>query len=225
VEEQEQIKEEIAVEQRRAPYQKRLPGCYLVPVILAFSAFVILIIVLLNSSFDLQFTHSLQSIDNPFFTWIMTAISWMGYMPQSFILAVLGTAVLYCLKKRREASVLLVAALAAQLLNILIKIAVQRPRPSIDLVHVVKRFNDYSFPSGHVMMYTVMFGLACYFAFTLLPRSWKRTALLIVFNGSILLIGISRIYLGAHWASDVAAAYLIGGAVWMAAVKFYQRTV
>ena len=69
-----------------------------------------------------------------------------------------------------------------------------------------------SFPSGHVMSYIAFWGLI--FSFTLIlfkGHHWWRTTLLIVSGLCVVLIGPSRIYLGAHWASDVLGAYLLGG--------------
>jgi membrane-associated phospholipid phosphatase len=73
---------------------------------------------------------------------------------------------------------------------------------------------DYSFPSGHVLYFTAFFGFLIFLAYTLFKHSWWRTLLLVILGVMVALIGLSRIYEGQHWASDVLAAYLLGS-VWL----------
>jgi membrane-associated phospholipid phosphatase len=174
------------------------------------------------SSFDLLITRTLQSLNYPPVAWAMSLVSWIGYMPQVFIIMVINAMLLYGFGQRLEAFISLIASLLIQVLNILVKIVVHRPRPSADLVHVFNMLSGYSFPSGHVMFYTVFFGFNWFLTFTLLPHSWKRTLLLMVFGGLVLMIGVSRIYLGEHWASDVTGAYLLSGIVLTGVIQFYR---
>jgi membrane-associated phospholipid phosphatase len=152
----------------------------------------------------------------------MTFISWAGFSPQSFIIPVIIIVLIYVLGYHWEAAVSLIAAVTVELLNLLIKTLVHRARPSVDLVHVTSLLQSYSFPSGHVMFYTGFFGFVCFLLFTLLKPSWTRTLLLIVFGGHVVLVGMSRIYLGEHWASDVVAAYLLGGLCLIGCIHFYR---
>ena len=108
-------------------------------------------------------------------------------------------------------------------INALVKLIIQRPRPSPDLVHVVKMMNDYSFSSGYVMYYTAFLGFIRFLAFTLLRKSWLRTLILVVFGAMILLVGVSRVYLGQHWMSDVAGAYLLGSLALVLIIAVYRR--
>ena len=64
------------------------------------------------------------------------------------------------------------------------------------------------------MYFTTFLGFMLFLVYTLLKKSWWRTALLIILGGMVALIGLSRIYEGQHWASDVFAAYLLGS-VWL----------
>jgi len=174
------------------------------------------------SFFDLQITRTLQTLNYPPVAWAMNLVSWIGYNPQAFILVLLSAMLLYGFGQRWEAFVLLVASLLTQVINILVKIVVHRPRPSADLVHVFNVLSGYSFPSGHVTFGTVFFGFCWFLTFTLLPLSWKRTLLLLILGGLVLMIGVSRIYLGDHWASDVVGAYLLSGTVLIGVIQFYQ---
>jgi membrane-associated phospholipid phosphatase len=87
---------------------------------------------------------------------------------------------------------------------------------------VFNRLNDYSFPSGHVMFYIGFLGFVGFLAFSLLKPSLKRSVILMLFGGPVIFIGASRIYLGAHWASDVLAAYLLGSLTLVATIQFYR---
>ena len=116
----------------------------------------------------------------------------------------------------------LIAALLSIGLNVLVKDLLQRPRPAATLVHVLAKLTDYSFPSGHVMFYTGFYGFIVFLAFTLLKPSLKRTLLLAFFGFLVLLIGVSRIYVGEHWASDVLGAYLLGTLTLVAIVQLYR---
>jgi membrane-associated phospholipid phosphatase len=181
----------------------------------------ILVYTIGSFSFDLRVTHALQSINFPGFAEFMRLVSWGGYTPQSIVIAgVIGMLLLYSFNQPWEAVVASATAIFASLSNLLIKELIHRPRPASDLVSVIHDLDSYSFPSGHVMFYTIFFGFIFFLGFTLLKPSWKRTLLLIIFGSLILLVGISRIYLGAHWASDVIGAYLLSfpiltGSIWL----------
>jgi undecaprenyl-diphosphatase len=171
---------------------------------------------------DIQITHALQSINSPLFAGVMSIISWPGFPPQSFVISVLIVLLIYILGLQWEAVAALVAALLPPVVNVIVKDMIRRPRPTMDLVHVFNILNSYSFPSGHVMFYVGFFGFIWFLIFTILKHSWRRTLLLILFGSLIALIGISRIYLGQHWASDVLGAYLLGGLTLAAILQFYR---
>ena len=171
---------------------------------------------------DLEITRALQSINSPIFATLMNLISWPGFSPQSFILSALIVVLIYTFGLRWEALTALIAALLPPLVNVIVKEWIRRPRPTIDLVHVFRILDSYSFPSGHVMFYVGFFGFIWFLIYTLLKRSGIRTLLLIFFGSLIGLVGISRIYLGQHWASDVLGAYLLGGLVLVAIIQFYN---
>jgi len=115
---------------------------------------------------------------------------------------------------RWEAFVTLVAAAGAGGLSTLIKVVVQRPRPDVTLVNVVQQLNTSSFPSGHVLFYTAFLGFLLFLAYTLLEPSLTRALILALLGSWVGLVGLSRIYLGNHWASDVTGAYLLGS-LWL----------
>lgn len=171
---------------------------------------------------DLQITHAIQSMTNPIFAAGMRLISWPGFLPQSILIILMISSVFYLYGLRWEAVACLLAALTSGVTNELVKILIQRPRPGADLVEVFAMLESYSFPSGHVMFYTILFGFVWYLIYTLLQRSLRRSLLLVIFGSLIALVGISRIYLGQHWASDVLGAYLLGGLILVGIVFLHQ---
>ena len=172
---------------------------------------------------DLVITQALQAYGWPWFDLLMRIVSWPGYGPQVLgVIAVLSS-LLWVLGLHREALVSALDGLAALLSNNLIKLAIARPRPSPDLVDVIKEVSGFSFPSGHVMFYTAYFGFLFFLSYTMLKPSWKRTLLLLLFGALVVLVGPSRIYLGNHWASDVFAAYLLGSLILAGAIRVYTR--
>lgn len=171
---------------------------------------------------DLIITRFLQSLKAPWFELLMQVVSWPGYAPQA-IFIVLGIILFAWLEELKlETAFITGTAIGEQALNWLAKIAVRRPRPSQNLVEVFKKLANFSFPSGHVMFYTAFLGFLLYLSYRLLKPSWKRTILMILLAGLIILVGPSRVYLGEHWASDVLGGYILGG-VWLGGmIRLYQ---
>ena len=111
---------------------------------------------------------------------------------------------------RRFAIVCLVAVLALQPSQMLIKQSLDRPRPPESMVEVRGRATSPSFPAGHVMSPTLVYGLVAYAA---LRRERRRAAwvvVLLVVAAFLLVHGAVNIHLGVHWPSDVLGGFLWG---------------
>jgi undecaprenyl-diphosphatase len=154
----------------------------------------------------------------------MRAVSTFGNGANGWLLT--GAAMLaFALRRRRtEMFALLFCVGGVQSLNRLLKYAVGRPRPVPSLVNVTRQWAHESFPSGHVTFYVGFFGFLFFAAYALLPRgSASRRLALALCALPVLLIGPSRVYLGAHWPSDTLGAYLFGG-LWLAlSAHLYRR--
>jgi membrane-associated phospholipid phosphatase len=203
-------------------YRSYLFQIGLIAVIGAFTTLTILVKITPSFPIDLAITHALQSIDAPIFAAFMSAISWPGFSPQSLIIPILIVGILYAFGFHWEAVAALFAAFFSALVNVIVKDYIRRPRPGIDLVHVFQVLNSYSFPSGHVMFYVGFFGFLWFLTYTLLKHSWIRTLLLILLGGPIALVGVSRVYLGQHWPSDVMGAYLLGSLCLVITIELYR---
>jgi undecaprenyl-diphosphatase len=190
-------------------------------VALAFGILTVMVKVRPSFTIDLSVTHDIQLIRAPLFVWFMDAISWFGFSPQSFIVTALIIALIYAFGLRWEAVSALFASIFSTLVNVFVKNLVQRPRPASSLVEVFAQLKSYSFPSGHVMFYLSFFGFVWFLVFTLLKPSPVRTLLLVFFGILIAFIGISRVYLGEHWASDALGSYLLGSLTLVVIIRFY----
>jgi undecaprenyl-diphosphatase len=109
------------------------------------------------------------------------------------------------------------------LVNTALKLAINRPRPSADLVHVLSPEQGNGFPSGHAFFAILILGLTAYFISINLKNRALRMLALAGLVALILLIGTSRVYLGVHWPSDVIGGYLIGG-FFLTALIWFHRT-
>lgn len=145
---------------------------------------------------------------------------------------VLGVATLAFLRTRHLLSALLLwgAVLGARFLNAELKALFGRPRPPADgwkltvLGREVGFPTSDSFPSGHAVTSVVVFGTLAYLIVRLEPTVRLRRATLAAAAGLILLIGLSRVWLGVHYPSDVLAGWL-AGLVWATAAAFSIEVV
>ena len=109
----------------------------------------------------------------------------------------------------------MVSTLLAGGVGTLTKDIVQRARPTSSFVHLAGHLADFSFPSGHVIFATVLFGTTFGIVWIVWPSSLVRNAVLVLLAALVLLMGPSRIYMGEHWPTDVLGAYCLGG-LWVA---------
>ena len=172
---------------------------------------------------DLRITRFIQRFHDPYFHWLMVAVSWPGYLGRQWVVALCVAALLLRYRLKIEAACLLIGLGTIWLFTNASKFIVARARPTTDMVEVYAHSVNESFPSGHVTSYVALYGFLFYLVYTLMRPSPLRSALLIVLGALIALVGLSRVYLGAHWASDVFGGYSIGF-FWLAmTIYFYRR--
>ncbi|HZI19503.1 MAG TPA: phosphatase PAP2 family protein [Pyrinomonadaceae bacterium] len=173
---------------------------------------------------DLRVARALHSLDTPRLMEFMRLVSVPGDRWFPFALTGATMLVFLVLRRMSEAMTLLLSAGGSAILNKLLKVWIGRPRPAADLVGMLYSHDESSFPSGHVTFFVGYFGFLFFVAFALLPRNtWRRRLALVLLGAAVVLIGLSRVYLRAHWPSDVLGAYLSGG-LWLAfSVEVYRR--
>jgi undecaprenyl-diphosphatase len=152
----------------------------------------------------------------------MECISFIfGGWPSVLVVVAIGIVVWWRIGKL-EALMILVGELIT-LVNTALKLAINRPRPSADLVHVLSRGQGSGFPSGHAFFAILILGLTAYFISINLKNRVLWMLVLAGLIALILLIGTSRVCLGVHWPSDVIGGYLIGG-IFLIALIWFHRT-
>lgn len=164
---------------------------------------------------DLRVAQWLHAQAGPGLTDALLAVSQM-HAPAGIAVLAAGMAVYMTLK--REHYWLLAVLLtipAGMLLNVLLKHGFERPRPVFD--HPLVTLATYSFPSGHAAYSTMLYGLlAAYVAHRVDRWHWRLTSVLVC-GAIVALVAFSRLYLGAHYLSDVLAG-VCEGIAWLAVV-------
>lgn len=174
-------------------------------------------------AWDLELARSLQAIRLPGFATLMVFISALGTGWTSIAIVVVAGAGLIAARLRLEGIVCLIGVGAGSLVNSLLKLVIARPRPSDDLVQVMVEYSHKSFPSGHVSFFMEFFGFLFFLAYVLLRPAYARRAAFAILGALIALVGVSRVFMGAHWPSDVAGAYLSGGLWLLLMIEIYRR--
>jgi len=161
---------------------------------------------------DLLLANELHSRATPDITSLMKFISLFG---SQVVFVFSAVAAVYYAWRRKWLRVTLwaLAVAGGEVLNLLLKSVFNRPRPSFADPLTIEQYT--SFPSGHAMMSFIAYGLLAYFMCISIQS--QRARIIVVFSAAliVLLIGISRMYLGAHYFSDVVSGFLVGG-VWLA---------
>ena len=212
-------------ESEPAPVRRYRAVLFQVTLILVAVAFGVLTFLVKTMPFfaiDLHITKTVQLVNFPTFVLLMSLISWPGFSPQAVIIAGVIILLIFGFGLHWEAVMAFLALVFSTAINVLVKDLIQRPRPLPDLVNVYATITGYSFPSGHVMYYLCFFGFIWFLAFSLLKPSLKRGLLLVFFGALVVLVGLSRIYLGEHWASDVIGSYLLGTLTLVAIIQLYR---
>jgi len=171
--------------------------------------------------FDTTISLFMYSMRSPLLTQIMFALSSFGGV--AFLLIATVITILFFLYKKyyREALLFSFILFMGEIIDFALKIMVKRPRPHF---HPLVIEHDYSFPSGHSMGAFIFYVTLAYMIFHFTKN--KKLSLT-VFSCAILLtflIGVSRVYLGVHYPSDVLAGF-VAGAFWFATVILLDKTM
>ena len=180
---------------------------------------------------DLKTYEELKEQANPLFDRLMTWVSDLGEVAIAMALTAIAM-VTFAVRRHWIEAVFMLATTSSVLLAFVLKELIHRTRPfplnqnatGINATGIIQSINEYSYPSGHVLFFVVFFGFFAYLAW--IHFAGRTRAIVIAICGLlILLIGPSRVFLGAHWASDVLGSYIIG-TIWLfLLILAYQWTV
>jgi undecaprenyl-diphosphatase len=188
--------------------------------LLAFGIVAALIRAEMIVDFDHTIIRAVQSLESPFLTTLMEFFTVVGSTQVVIVLCLVIIFVLYKVLHQRRELILFIAVVAGSpLLNLLLKEIFQRARPDL---HRLIEIGGYSFPSGHAMNAFTVYGILTFLLWRHIFNRSGRTLLLLFSAFVVFMIGISRIYLGVHYPSDIIGGYFASG-FWIAAsIWFFQ---
>jgi membrane-associated phospholipid phosphatase len=172
---------------------------------------------------DLQSYQELQEEANPLFNILMQGVSYLGEIQVAMALVAI-TATFFALRRQWLEAIFILATTSSVLLVFALKEIVHRALPfpaAENATGLVQTINQYSYPSGHVLFFVVFFGFVAYLAWM---NFTGRVRIIVIFTCAalIILIGPSRVFLGAHWTSDVIGSYIIG-TIWLFILIFAHQ--
>jgi undecaprenyl-diphosphatase len=168
------------------------------------------------AGFDAPVRAAVHSLTTPALTRVMLGFTWLGSVP---CVVGLGAILMWRLVKtgrRRSAIILAIATAGAEALDQVLKLVFQRARPEAFF-----GFPDpvtYSFPSGHAITAASFYGVLAAIVAVREKRRAVRAAVWCAAALAAAAIGLSRVYLGVHYPSDVVAGYAVA-VVWLAALR------
>ena len=171
-----------------------------------------------TAAFEVNFMNNIHQISTPLLDQVMLAITTVQNKEVAIPVFFITLSLLWWRRAMDEARIFAIASIGSFLMTTLMKWMFPRPRPTLWPTLVTE--TSSSFPSTHALTATVMYGLIAYFLAQRFPKlaPW-------IYGGAgalIVAIGVSRLYLGVHWPSDVLAGWSLGF-LWMVICIFSLR--
>src|SRR6476469_110606 len=162
----------------------------------------------LTQSFDVAVLQWLHGHSTPLLTQIATELTYLGTGTVVLMIVAVAALFLWHTEHKHSARLLLAAVAGNILLNGVLKLVYHRARPSVFEWQTTAVSS--SFPSGHAMSATVVYGTVAYLLMRLQKHHWSRVLTLFGAVIIILLICLTRLYLGVHYPSDVLGGVIVG---------------
>ena len=167
------------------------------------------------NTIDANIYNLIIKLMNTNVTFIMTFISHLG---SAITLITLTVGFILLFKNRKYSKFITLNLILVFVLNRILKLIIARPRPEV--MKLVKE-GGYSFPSGHAMVSFGFYGFLIYLAYKNINNKKIKYPLIIFLSVLILLIGISRIYLGVHYSTDVIGGFILGFIYLIIFIKYF----
>lgn len=156
--------------------------------------------------FDIFINSMMATIQTPTANFVFNAITQIGSPGILSLIAIIVSIILALNKKWYYFILMIIGMTGGQIIKSVLKNLIERPRPENTIIEV----SSYSFPSGHAVISLIFFTLLAYSFRNKIKNKKTRYAFIFLSGLSFLLIGSSRIYLNAHWISDVLAGFILG---------------
>ena len=164
-----------------------------------------------------NFIISFKSDFNTYFFKIITFLCSIKFITLMCITSILLTLI----KKDKSYLLIILVSIVSSVVNLIIKNIIRRDRP--DKINWLITESNFSFPSGHSMMATIFYGFLAYLLYKSNLNRNVKIIILIMMLFLILLIGISRIYLGVHYTSDVIGGFLWGSTLLILIINLTKK--
>ncbi len=169
--------------------------------------------------FDVRVLDFIHNSSNPLLLSIMKFISFIG--SEKFLFPAIGVVIIYTFiqKKHYISQLLLANTLGSWVLNHILKAIIQRTRP---FDYALVKQGGLSYPSGHSMVTMSMYLAIAYLLSRNIDDHIKKRNIYIVASTVIILMGISRMYLGVHWPTDIIGGYIMGYLLFNTTIKIIK---
>jgi undecaprenyl-diphosphatase len=167
-----------------------------------------------TDTFDTTVQQTVLMVREAWLTEVMRLITYAGDSTVVMCLALaIGLALWWRTHLSRLLWLLIASYVGARVIETTVKAVTQRPRPPKQ--EAIGEFTSFAFPSGHAIYATVLYGMVSILLIALVKnrRGLVRVCVLAL-STLIVLVGLSRIYLGAHWLTDVIGGFFLGG-LWL----------
>ena len=170
---------------------------------------------------DRVLTNLIQDVDFRGLDTISASLFPLGLWPAYVAVGGAVSIVCWCARQRLAAAFAMLALLSVGT-STLLKLLIERPRPTEELVRVIGDPGGFSFPSGHVLGAVLLWGFVFYMAPQILTNRTASRAVRTLALVILVLMGLQRIHTGAHWPSDVVGGYLWGALILAVIIRTLQ---